>query len=113
MTAIIWHNPKCSKSRRALSILEDNGVEVLVHLYLEEAPSVAELKEAAELMGKKPSEFIRRGEKLYKELELKDADEEMLFVAMAANPILIERPIVFKDDKVVLGRPPEDIIALI
>ena len=112
-SAIIWHNPRCSKSRRGLSILEENGVEAIVRLYLEDPPSVSELKEAAQMMGKGPSEFVRRGEKIYKELELGGADDEMLYAAMAGNPILIERPIVFVDDIAILGRPPVDIAELL
>ncbi|MGI9484127.1 MAG: arsenate reductase (glutaredoxin) [Hyphomicrobiales bacterium] len=113
MTVTIWHNPRCSKSRRALAILQEKGVDAEVREYQEQAPSVAELKELAELLGKGPGGFIRRGEKLYKELELKGADDATLFAAMAANPILIERPVVFANGKAMLGRPPEDIVEIL
>jgi arsenate reductase len=113
MTVTIWHNPRCSKSRRALALLEKNGVEPEVVAYLEDAPRMAELKELAEKLGKGPESFIRKGEKLFKELELKGADDATLFAAMASNPILIERPIVFANDKAVLGRPPEDILNIL
>ena len=113
MTVTIWHNPKCSKSRRALSLLQEAGVEPDIVLYLEEPPSAAQLRELAEKLGKAPETFIRRGEKLYKELELKGSDYVTLIAAMAANPILIERPVVFADDKAVLGRPPEDVLDIL
>lgn len=113
MTVTIWHNPKCSKSRRGLALLEENGVTPQVRLYLEDAPSVAELKALCELLDKGPEDIIRRGEKLYKALELKGADNVTLFAALSANPILIERPVVLANGKAVLGRPPEDIIKII
>ena len=113
MSVKIWHNPRCSKSRRALAILQENNVTPDVREYLDEAPSIAELKELAELLGKGPEAFIRRGEKLYKELELKGADDATLFAAMAANPILIERPVVFANGKAVLGRPPEGVVEIL
>ncbi len=113
MTVTIWHNPRCSKSRRALSLLEKNGVEPVVVEYLEEPPRMAELRELAEKLGKGPQDFIRKSEKLFKELELKGADDTTLFAAMAANPILIERPVVFANGKAVLGRPPEGVLEII
>ena len=109
MSVTIWHNPRCSKSRRALSIIREQGIEPEVIEYLDTPPSVTELKETAALLGIGPSGFIRKTEKAYKELELKDSDDQTLFAAMAGHPILIERAIVFANGKAVVARPPEDV----
>ena len=113
MTITIWHNPRCSKSRRALALIQEQGHEPEIIEYLENPPSTAELKELAELLGKGPDEFIRKGEKVYKELELKGSDDQTLFAAMSGNPILIERAIVFANGKAVVGRPPEDVLDIL
>ena len=113
MTVTIWHNPRCSKSRRALALIQEQGHEPEIVEYLENPPSTQQLKELAELLGKGPSEFIRKGEKVYKELELKGSDDQTLFAAMSGNPILIERAIVFANGKAVIGRPPEDVLEIL
>ncbi len=113
MTITIWHNPRCSKSRRALALIQEQGHEPEIIEYLENPPSTDELKELAELLGKGPNEFIRKGEKVYKELELKGSDDQTLFAAMSGNPILIERAIVFANGKAVVGRPPEDVLDIL
>ncbi len=113
MTVTIWHNPRCSKSRRALALIQEQGHEPEIIEYLENPPSTDELKELAELLGKRPDEFIRKGEKVYKELELKGSDDQTLFAAMSGNPILIERAIVFANGKAVVGRPPEDVLEIL
>lgn len=113
MTVTIWHNPRCSKSRRALALIQEQGHEPEIIEYLENPPSTDELKKVAELLGKGPDEFIRKGEKVYKELELKGSDDQTLFAAMSGNPILIERAIVFANGKAVVGRPPEDVLEIL
>ncbi|MEM8689560.1 MAG: arsenate reductase (glutaredoxin) [Pseudomonadota bacterium] len=113
MTVTIWHNPRCSKSRRALALIQEQGIDPEIVNYLETPPSAQELKELAELLGQGPDEFIRKGEKVYKELELKGSDDQTLFAAMSGNPILIERAIVFANGKAVVGRPPEDVLEIL
>ena len=113
MTVTIWHNPRCSKSRRALALIQEQGIEPEIVNYLESPPSPQELKDLSELLGKGPDEFIRKGEKVYKELELKGSDDQTLFAAMSGNPILIERAIVFANGKAVVGRPPEDVLDIL
>jgi arsenate reductase len=110
----IYHNPRCSKSRIGLGILQDAKVDFEIVKYLDEVPSVTELKEIIKKLGIKPIALIRKGEKIWKEnykgKELTDAE---IINAMVENPKLIERPIVIKDDKAVIGRPSENIEALI
>jgi len=113
MTVTIWHNPRCSKSRRALALLEEQGHKPEIVEYLDNPPTVKQLKELSDLLGKGPGEFIRKGEKVYKELELKGSDDQTLFAAMSGNPILIERAIVFANGKAVIGRPPEDVLEIL
>lgn len=113
MSVTIWHNPRCSKSRQTLELLRENGVEPEVRLYLDDAPSRAELEAALTALGLPPSGLIRTGEAEYRELGLKGKDEETLLTAMAGHPRLIERPVVFKGDKAALGRPPENVLALL
>ncbi len=107
---VIWHNPRCSKSRQTLALIDDRPVDV--RLYLQDMPTVAEIAEVASQLDLPPAKFIRTGEKIYKELGLKDADDQALYAAMAAHPILIERPIVIHNGKAAIGRPPEDVLAL-
>ena len=114
MITIIWHNPKCSKSREALALLEENGIEFRVYKYLEEKPSVLELKGLLEALGLTARELMRTKEDIYKELELaKVDDEEQLIQAMHNHPKLIERPIVIKDSKAIIGRPPKLVLELV
>lgn len=110
----IFHNPRCGKSRNTLAIINDKKLEVEVIEYLKTPPTEAELKEVVKKLGIKPEELIRRGEAIYKESykgkELSDAD---WIKAMVEHPILIERPIVIKGDKAIIGRPPENVLILI
>ncbi|KIC08161.1 arsenate reductase [Leisingera sp. ANG-M1] len=109
-----WHYPKCSKSRAGLALIEERGAEVQTRAYLEDAPSVEELKAVQAALGVSAVEMMRTGEKVFKELGLsKDSAEEDLLAAMAAHPILIERPIAIKDGKAVIGRPTEAIETLL
>lgn len=115
MSLTIYHNPRCSKSRQTLGLIEAAGQAPKIVLYLETAPSVDEIKS---LLGKlgfdDPRELMRRGEGIYKELDLKsETNPEVLIQAMAKHPKLIERPIVVKGNQAVLGRPPESALALL
>ena len=111
---IIWHNPRRSKSRNAVALLEEKGVEAEVVKYLETPPSRAELVVVLEMLGLSAKGLMRSKEAIYKELGIKDiTDEDTLINLMIANPKLIERPIVIKDAKAAIGRPIENIIELI
>jgi len=107
----IWHNPRCSKSRQALSILEELETPKDVVKYLQEHPSKEQIKNVFQMLGyKSPRDMMRTKEDIYKELNLKDeTDEEKLIEAMAEHPKLIERPIVIKGDKAIIARPPEKV----
>jgi arsenate reductase len=116
MSYVIWHNPRCSKSRATLAILRDAGVDVTERLYRDVAPTVAELDAVARALDVPPQALVRMGEGIARELGLAAADltdQEWLQV-MAEHPILIERPIVVAPDgRAVLGRPPETVRALL
>ncbi|XOB60956.1 arsenate reductase (glutaredoxin) [Campylobacterota bacterium DY0563] len=106
----ILHNPRCSKSRNVLAYLEEKGLELNVVKYLVDTPTKEELKRIIEMLNITPRELMRTKEDVYKELNLKDAtSNEVLIDAMLANPKLIERPVVIKDDKAVIARPLENI----
>ncbi len=110
----IWHNPRCSKSRQALALLEEKGVEVEVFKYLDAPISKETLTSLLDKLGIKAHDLIRTKEALYKELKLsKELSETELIDAMVAHPKLIERPIVIKGDKAIIGRPPEKLIELL
>lgn len=109
----IWHNPRCSKSRATLALLEARGIEPEVVLYLEAPPSARELKRVLGLLGKGPQDLVRRGESTFKELGLGRAGDAELIEAMAANPILIERPVVIHGRRAALGRPPEQVLEIL
>jgi arsenate reductase (glutaredoxin) len=115
MTVTIYHNPRCSKSRQTLELLEANGVTPKVVKYLETPPSAAELTRVLKKLGLSPRDILRTGEARYAELGLKDKDlkDDALIALMVANPILIERPIVVSGDKAALGRPPEDVLKIL
>ncbi len=113
-TIKIWHNPRCSKSRNSLNLLEDKGVDVEVVKYLETSHTHDEIANLLKMLGMSARELMRTKESIYKELNLKDEnDENKLIDAMVKNPKLIERPIVIKDGKAVIGRPIENIIELV
>lgn len=110
----IWHNPRCGKSRAAVAYLEEQGIEFKTRLYLQDIPSKAEISKVVKLLNIKPAELIRKGETIYKENYAKQtlSDDEALN-AMAENPILIERPIVIHNQKAAIGRPLENVMALV
>jgi arsenate reductase len=110
MSDVFLHNPRCSKSRAALELVREAGVELPVRQYLDEPLSVDELRGIVELLGVRPIDIVRRGEPQYAALRLSDTtpDDEVLR-AMAEHPILIERPIVVRGGRAVVGRPPETV----
>ena len=110
----IWHNPRCSKSRNAVALLEEQGIEAEVVKYLDTPPSKDEIKAVLKMLGMSARELMRTKETLYKELGLKDVtDEEELIDAMVQNPKLIERPVVIKEGRATVGRPIENIMELL
>lgn len=109
----IWHNPRCSKSRQTLAIVEKKG-DVTVRKYLEDAPSAEEIRAARDLLGLGAIEMMRPKEAEFKEMGLsRDSDDETLIAAMAKCPKLIERPIVFAGGKAAMGRPPEQVLDIL
>ncbi len=113
MDMTLWHNPRCSKSRQALALLEDGGHAPRVRLYLATPPTEAEITDVIDRLKITPRDLIRRGEKLYRDLGLNEADDAALIIAMATHPILIERPVLLNGDKAVIGRPPEAVLTLV
>jgi arsenate reductase len=111
----IYHNPRCSKSRATLALLEEHGAEVEVVEYLKDPPDAATLRQLLTLLGMTPRALLRKGEDAYRELGLDDPalGDEALVAAMAAHPKLIERPIVVAGGKAALGRPPEAVLAVL
>jgi arsenate reductase (glutaredoxin) len=102
---IIYHNPRCRKSREALQVLENKGCEITIVEYLKDIPSVAELKQLCQKLGMNPDEIIRKGEAIYKsEFKGKVLSSAEWLKVLAAKPVLIERPIVIKGDKAVIAR---------
>ncbi len=109
----IYHNPRCSKSRATLALLQERGARPNVVEYLETPPSVAELRTIVRKLGIEPQDLVRRGEEVFKEwFAGKTLTGAQWLEAMANDPILIERPIVVRGAKAVLGRPPEKVSQL-
>jgi len=104
---ILYHNPHCSKSRGCKDLLQNQGHTFQVVRYLETPPERRQLEALLTLLGMAPSELVRRGESLYRQLNLAQKSEEEILDAMLKNPILIERPIVVLGDRAVIARPPE------
>ncbi|MEH6558708.1 MAG: arsenate reductase (glutaredoxin) [Oceanicoccus sp.] len=111
----IYHNPRCSKSRQTLQLLEDNGVVPEIVYYLETPLAKNEIKTLLKKLGISARALLRKGEDAYKDNNLNsmDLDDDYLVAMMAAHPKLIERPIVVKGVEAVLGRPPENVLTLI
>jgi len=114
MTDVFLHNPRCNKSRAALEMVRDAGVELPVREYLDDPLSVDELRRIVELLGVRPIDIVRRGEPEYAAMGLGDAtpDDEVLR-AMAEYPVLVERPIVVRGGRAVVGRPPELVLGIL
>ena len=115
MTVTIYHNPRCSKSRATLALIEARGLKPKIVDYLETPPSAAELKAILNKLGLTPRDILRKGEPVYAELKLKTRklDDDALIAVMVKNPILIERPIVVAGNRVAVGRPPENVLAIL
>lgn len=110
----IWHNPKCSKSRAAMDLLESKNINANVVKYLETTPSKEQLKDVLKKLNMKASQLLRTGEDIYKELNLKQIDDEdTLIDIMVENPILIERPIIIRGENAVIARPIENLSELL
>jgi arsenate reductase len=115
MQVSLYHNPRCSKSREALKLLQESGVEPQVVLYLEQPPSAAQLRELLSKLKIGARDLLRRGEEAYRELGLGDESlsEQTLIDAMVKHPRLIERPIAVAGERAVVGRPPERVLELL
>ena len=115
MALTIYHNPRCSKSRRTLALLRDRGVTPRIVLYLETPPDADAIEALLRSLAMEPRELLRRREAPYRDLGLADPTRtrDDLIAAMAAHPVLIERPIVTDGARAVLGRPPENVLALL
>ena len=115
MQTLIYHNPRCSKSRATLQLLQDNGVEPEVVEYLENPPNHQQLDSILRGLEMEPRDLMRKGESEYSELGLDDKNlsRDQLIEVMIANPRLIERPIVVAGDRIVIGRPPENVLEVL
>lgn len=115
MTAKIYHNPRCSKSRQTLALLSENEMDVEIIEYLKTPPNKKELTEIIKMLGIKPRDLLRKGEKEYKEAGLNNMEltDKQIIDAMLEHPKLIERPIVIKNGQARIGRPPELILEIV
>lgn len=113
--ATIYHNPRCSKSRQTLALLEDRGIKTDIVLYLESPPDAKNLKAILKKLGISARELLRKNEDEYKLLKLDNPalTDDALVKAMCANPRLIERPIVVNGNRAAVGRPPEKILEIL
>ncbi len=110
---ILWHNPRCSKSRETLQLLQDNGHNPDIRLYLKEAPSADEINAVRVALNLPLVQMTRSKDAAFKEAGLANVSEAELLQAMADNSALIERPILINGDKAAIGRPPEAVLAII
>ena len=115
MTVTLYHNPRCSKSRATLALLQERGIEPEIRAYLDDPPDEAELRRLLKLLKLEPRQLMRRGEAEYREQGLADESltDDTLIAAMAATPRLIERPIVVTGGKAAIGRPPESVLDIL
>ena len=111
----IYHNPRCSKSRQTLALLEENGIQPTIIEYLKVPPDEKELHTVLKQLNMNARDLLRKGEAIYKELGLSDTSlsEQQLITAMCENPKLIERPIVIHNGKAKIGRPPEAVLDIL
>lgn len=110
-----YHNPRCSKSRQSLKLLQDKGIEPVVIEYLKTPPDAQTVKRVLELLNREPCELMRKNEAEYQQLRLDDPElsRDDLIQAMVDHPILIERPIVVRGEHAVIGRPPENVLKIL
>ena len=115
MNVTIYHNPKCSKSRQTLELLQSRGIKPVIVEYLKEPPDKATLKKLLRLLKMKPRDLMRRTEDIYKKAKLdrEDLSNDALISAMMKHPVLIERPIVLANGKAAIGRPPENVLEIL
>jgi arsenate reductase len=115
MTIEIFHNPRCSKSRATLALLQEHGYQPTIRLYLEDPPSRKEVQAILDKLGITARELLRKSEAEYRDLGLADPalGEAALIAAMSTNPRLIERPIVVAGDQAAIGRPPESVLDIL
>ncbi len=115
MSVTIYHNPRCSKSRQTLAIIEEKGITPTIIKYLEDTPDATTLQKLVKQLGlKRAHDLLRTKEEEYKQAGLSpESDDDTVIAAMVKHPRLIERPIVVKGDKAVLGRPPENVLELL
>ncbi len=115
MSVQILHNPRCSKSRQTLQLLKDQGIEPEIIDYLKTPPTTEQLADILDKLDMQPRDLMRKKEKEYKETGMNDAslDKDALIAGMVATPKLIERPIVLANGKAAIGRPPEDVLAIL
>ena len=111
----IYHNPRCSKSRQTLALIKEQQIEPEIILYLDTPPNASTINELLEKLNMKARDIIRTSEADYKENHLKDPslDEKTLIDAIVEHPKLLQRPIVVKGDKAIIGRPPENVLSLL
>ena len=109
----IYHNPRCSKSRQTLALLQEQGIDPEIIEYLKTPPDEKTLDTLLKKLGMEPDDLIRKNEAVYKELGLAQANRAQLLSAMVTNPVLIQRPIVVKGRQARLGRPPEDVLEIV
>ena len=115
MTVRIYHNPRCSKSRQTLKLIHDAGIDPEIIHYLDSPPSTCELEQILQKLRIEPQELMRKGEAVYKEFGLasRDLTRQEAIQLLHEHPKLIERPIVVRGDRAVLGRPPENVLELL
>ena len=110
----IYHNPRCGKSRQTLGLITESGVEPEIVLYMKDALTVEELSETINLLGIKPEALLRKKESIFKEnFAGKSLTDAEWIQVMVEHPKLMERPIVIKGDKAIIGRPPENVLSLL
>lgn len=110
---IIWHNPRCSKSRATLKLLQDRGINTEIRDYLNDPPNRSEIMAVLAALGMQPAELVRTGERACRIAGInRDSRPRDLIDAMVSHPVLIERPVVIKGDRARIGRPPERVLEL-
>jgi len=109
----ILHNPRCSKSRATLNIILENNIQPTIRLYLNDPLSIEEIRKLLIKLDATADQIVRKNEEVYKKLNLKDSDQDLLIENISKNPILLERPIVVKGEKAIIGRPPENVMKLL
>ena len=115
MSVTIFHNPRCSKSRQTLNLIQEKNIDINIIEYLKTPPDISQLKQILKKLGYEPRQLMRKSEQIYKDLDLGNENKttEDLVIAMAQNPILIERPIVLSGEKAAIGRPPASVLDIL